>query len=127
MSVGIGGHWNVSDVVSDEGAVEPMSTLRRACERELAEEIDCGAPECIRFVGVIKESANAVSRVHLGVVIECWLSSPQVTVRDLAICDTRFVPTAELSTLAAEMETWSSGLVPYLVNGGARAPNGDQI
>ncbi|MGC4067633.1 MAG: hypothetical protein QM784_23895 [Polyangiaceae bacterium] len=123
MSVGIGGHWNVSDVVSVDGAVDPMSTLSRACERELAEEIDCDTPECIRVVGIIKESTNAVSRVHLGVVIECWLSSARVSVRDLGICETRFVPISELSDLAAEMETWLSGLVSYLTDSGATAPS----
>jgi predicted NUDIX family phosphoesterase len=121
LSVGIGGHWNVSDVTSEDGAVEPMATLRRACERELAEEIECGSPERIQVVGVIKESANAVSRVHLGVVIECWLSSPRVSVRDHGICETRFVTASALASLAAEMETWSASLVPYLNDCAARA------
>lgn len=114
ISLGVGGHWNVGDVVSDHGAIDAMATLRCATERELAEEIECQAPERVSMVGVIKESGNAVSRVHLGVVVECWLSNPRLTLLDPGLCDAKFVATTELRAFAADMETWSSSLVSYL-------------
>jgi predicted NUDIX family phosphoesterase len=113
-SLGVGGHWNVGDVVSEAGVIDAMATLRRACDRELAEEIEYAKLERIRMVGVIKESGNAVSRVHLGVVIECWLSEPRVKVLDPGLSDARFIATNELSSLSPEMETWSKSLVSYL-------------
>jgi predicted NUDIX family phosphoesterase len=91
-----------------------MATLRCASERELAEEIECRTPDRVTMVGVIKESGNAVSRVHLGVVVECWLSEPRLTLLDPGLCDAQFVATTELRALAPEMETWSSSLVSYL-------------
>ena len=115
-SVGVGGHWNVGDVVSDNGVIDAMATLRRACMRELAEEIECLPPEQVNMVGVIKESDSAVSRVHLGVVVECWMSTSLVTIVDRGLCDAKFVAKNELTLLAQEMETWSSRLIPYLCN-----------
>jgi predicted NUDIX family phosphoesterase len=113
-SVGVGGHWNVGDVVSDNGVIDAMATLRRACMRELAEEIECLPPNQLNMVGVIKESDSAVSRVHLGVVVECWLPTSLVTVLDRGLCDAKFVAKEELPKLAQEMETWSRCLIPYL-------------
>jgi predicted NUDIX family phosphoesterase len=100
--------------MSDEGAIDPMATLRRACDRELAEEIDCATPDRIQVVGVIKESGNAVSRVHIGVVVECWLSSSEVIVRDHGLSEAKFMQVTELSRHAEEMETWSRSLIGYL-------------
>jgi predicted NUDIX family phosphoesterase len=114
LSLGVGGHWNVSDVVSEDGAIDAMASLERACARELAEEIDCSTPERTRMVGVIKESGNAVSRVHLGVVIECWLGDMNVRLRDEGLCDAQFLLPTELARHIDEMETWSSCLVPHL-------------
>jgi predicted NUDIX family phosphoesterase len=114
LSVGVGGHVNVTDVTSSEGTVDLAATLRRACAREIAEEISCGIIEKLETVGIIKESVNAVSRVHLGVVVECWLAAPEVHPVDPGLVDVQFVPAAELRGLSEQMETWSSALVSYL-------------
>jgi predicted NUDIX family phosphoesterase len=114
LSVGVGGHVNVTDTVSVDGTVDLPATLRRACAREIAEEISCGTIERLETVGIIKESVNAVSRVHLGVVVECWLAAPAVVPIDPGLVDVHFVPVAELGGLCEEMETWSSALVSYL-------------
>jgi len=114
VSVGVGGHWNVGDVFSTDGAIDAMATLRRAFDRELAEEIGTSTPERVQVVGVIKESGNAVSRVHLGVVIECWLPDTEVVVHDPGLIDPKFVARTDLSRMSDNMETWSSGLIAYL-------------
>ncbi len=113
-SLGIGGHWNVSDVMSNEGTIDPIATMHRACERELFEELDGVVTDRIQVVGVIKESANAVSRVHLGVVVECWLSNCDVRLRDPGLSDLRLVSPSELPAISDSLETWSSSLVAYL-------------
>lgn len=114
LSVGVGGHVNVTDVTSSNGTVDLLATLRRACAREVAEEISCGTIEKLETVGIIKESVNAVSRVHLGVVVECWLATPEVHPLDPGLVDVHFVPVVELRGLCEQMETWSSALVSYL-------------
>ena len=114
LSVGGGGHVNATDVTCRDGAIDIEATLGRACKREIAEEIDCGEILQLGTVGVIKETATPVSRVHLGVVVECWLETREVKLLDPGLVDARFVPSIELTQLSSEMETWSSSLVPYL-------------
>lgn len=121
LSVGIGGHVNVSDVVSHDGAVDLEGTLSRACRREIAEEVECASIEALHTMGVILESGNAVSRVHLGLVVECRLAAPEVRVLDPGLVDARFVPVHELAAISTQMETWSSSLVGYLVANPARS------
>jgi predicted NUDIX family phosphoesterase len=113
-SVGVGGHVNAADVACHGGEIDIAETLRRACAREIAEEVQCGDITSLRPVGVIKESVNAVSRVHLGVVVECWLTHRDVRPRDPGLVDLRFVSVADLTHLADEMETWSACLLSYL-------------
>jgi predicted NUDIX family phosphoesterase len=114
LSVGVGGHVNVTDVTSRDGAIDIMATLRRACAREIAEEVRCSEIARLETVGVIRESVNAVSRVHLGVVVECWLSTPDVDAIDPGLIDLHFAPVTDLALLANQMETWSQSLVTHL-------------
>jgi predicted NUDIX family phosphoesterase len=122
LSVGVGGHVNVTDVTSNGAAIDIAATLRRACAREAAEEIQCGHINRLDTVGVIMETITPVSRVHLGVVVECWLATPAVTLLDEGLVDARFVPAIDLAQLSDQMETWSSSLVAYL-NRTAHAPS----
>lgn len=115
LSVGVGGHVNVSDIVSKAGSIDLLATLQRACGREIAEEIECGAIDQLETIGVICESVNAVSRVHLGIVMECRLSQPNFTLLDPGLVDGHFVAATELAGLTDRLETWSSALVPYFV------------
>ncbi|HEY5962269.1 MAG TPA: hypothetical protein VIV60_37190 [Polyangiaceae bacterium] len=115
LSVGVGGHVNLSDVVSIDGHVDIVPTLERACQRELAEEIECGKVLSLETIGVIKESVNAVSRVHLGVVAECRLEDKHLRLLDPGLVDATFMSPSELEAHSSGMETWSAVLVAHLV------------
>jgi predicted NUDIX family phosphoesterase len=114
LSIGIGGHVNIADVATVHDAIDVAATLRRACSREITEEIQCGTIEKLDTVGVIVETVTSVSRVHLGVVVECWLAAPKVKLLDDGLANARFVPANELAQLSPRMETWSAALVGYL-------------
>lgn len=114
ISLGVGGHVNAADLVTKADVVDLKATIQRACEREIAEEVECGPIQLLETVGLIKESTSSVSRVHLGVVAVCWLNQPTLAVRDPGLVDTRFVPVAELRHLKDQMETWSACLIDYL-------------
>lgn len=114
LSLGVGGHVNASDLVTEVGQVDLRATLHRACSREIAEEVRCGGASSLRTIGVIKESATPVSRVHLGVVVECRLERPEVCPLDPGLADARFVSVDELPQLSSQMETWSSALIEPL-------------
>jgi len=117
LSLGVGGHVNATDLVSQEGTVDLTASLHRACAREIAEEVATGRVERLITIGIIKESGNAVSRVHLGVVTECWLEAPEVTLIDPGLVDADFVPVSTLPSLSERMETWSSCLLSHLKSG----------
>jgi predicted NUDIX family phosphoesterase len=114
LSLGVGGHVNASDLITDTGTVDLKATLHRACSREIAEEVHCDCASSLRTIGVIKESANPVSRVHLGVVVECRLELAELRPLDPALGDARFVAIDELPQLSSQMETWSCALITPL-------------
>lgn len=114
LSLGVGGHVNATDLVIDSGTIDLGATLRRACSREIAEEVECGTVVSLETIGVIREMATPVSRVHLGVVVECRLEQPEVQPLDPALIDVRFVEVEQLSRLSSQMETWSSSLIAHL-------------
>lgn len=113
-SLGVGGHVNAADLVTNADGIDLASTLQRACEREIAEEVECGPIESLETIGLIKETTTNVSRVHLGVVAACWLSQPRIVARDPGLVDVQFVPVGELPAWTDQMETWSACLVDYL-------------
>lgn len=119
LSLGVGGHVNAADLVTEAGTVDLTATLHRACSREIAEEVHCDCVNSLQTIGVIKESATPVSRVHLGVVVECRLDRPDLRPLDPALVDARFVSVDELPQLASQMETWSSALIAPLSRGEA--------
>jgi predicted NUDIX family phosphoesterase len=114
LSVGVGGHVNATDLAFDDGSVDALATLRRACSREIAEELQCSGVVSLNTIGVIRETVTPVSRVHLGVVVECRLEQPEVQVLDPALIDAHFVPQQQLGQLSSQMETWSRSLIAHL-------------
>jgi predicted NUDIX family phosphoesterase len=110
-SIGIGGHLNASDVgdrVDDAG-------LRRAMRRELREEVELGEEPEIRYVGIIDDDQEPVSRVHLGIVAVAELREPRLTLRDPTLADGRFDPPADVLARLDEFEGWSRLCLPALL------------
>ncbi len=102
-SIGVGGHVAEADA-DGRGTVE---AYEMALLRELAEEVDIGSPGRIRRVGLINDDSNPVGRVHLGVVHHYDLDRPEVTPREDALADPKFLPIAGLAALRDRFETWS--------------------
>lgn len=108
MSVGIGGH-----VCSDDAAEDCLSTLRRAMQRELKEELGLEIEDLAEEY-MIYDDTTEVSRAHVGVVY-----------KDIDITDKRihlipeigmnidFLTIQELKKAQAEglLETWSSIII----------------
>ena len=73
FSVGIGGHINDQDLLSNEF---DFLALNNAAERERNEElIITGDIEEIYPLGLINDDSDSVGRVHLGLVFICRLSN----------------------------------------------------
>jgi predicted NUDIX family phosphoesterase len=111
-SLGVGGH-----VCEEDGTDDPY---RMGMLRELAEEVELGAPFAERVVGLINEDRTAVGRVHLGIVHLLDLHEPRVGRRDAALADCGFAPLRKLREARGEFESWSQLLLDAGVLDAAR-------
>jgi predicted NUDIX family phosphoesterase len=104
-SLGVGGH------VSAEDAGLSLDPYREGMRRELAEEVELGAPYEERCIGLINDDSTPVGQVHLGIVHVLRLERPEARPRDPALTATSFSPLGELRRHRAEFETWSQFLL----------------
>ena len=100
-SIGIGGH------ISEEDAGGSDHPYQVGMRREIAEEIEVGAPFQDSILGLINDDETEVGRVHLGVVHVFDLEAPLVTPRETAIQEIGFTAPAELAADAGQFESWS--------------------
>jgi predicted NUDIX family phosphoesterase len=102
-SIGVGGHISTLD----GGAADGGDLYQTGLARELAEEVEIGAPFTMRCVGLINDDETEVGRVHLGVVHLYDLERPAVASRETDILESGFRPVSELLTSLVRFETWS--------------------
>lgn len=106
-SVGLGGHIRHTD---DSLFTAPgRAAYDAALERELAEEVEIGAPIIEdRLVGLINDDQTPVGQVHIGLVHVRRLAVPVVRPREQKIAAPRFASVPELlGDASVELETWS--------------------
>lgn len=100
-SLGIGGHINPVPEGNDKDIV--MEGLRR----ELREEVSLEAPGDPRFVGIISDESNSVSRVHFGLFYELDVRRPGFRILEADKMTGRWCSLEELKRCYAGLETWS--------------------
>ena len=102
LSIGIGGHINPVDGISS-----PADALRAGLLREWDEEMEAGFSPEFSPVGFIADNADAVGRVHVGVVMVVEATGRPVAVRETDKLEGRFFNVAELSEMRESLEGWS--------------------
>ena len=107
-SVGIGGHINDADGM---GEAFDAAAYQRALMRELMEELNIGGSFIERPLALLNDDSNPVGAVHLGIVHQCQISSPDVTANEEAIAELGFLTLEELSARHDQLETWSQLVV----------------
>jgi predicted NUDIX family phosphoesterase len=100
-SIGVGGHISIDDSRGDVPAYD------EGMRRELAEEVDIGAPYREHCIGLINDDQTDVGRVHLGVVHVFDLEAPSVRPREDDIANAGFAPLETLLDEINAFETWS--------------------
>jgi predicted NUDIX family phosphoesterase len=103
-SVGIGGHINDED---GEGEAFDSSAYQRALMRELQEEIRISSSFVERPLALLNDDTNPVGAVHLGIVHQCQLSTPEVVANEEAIAELGFLSLEELALRHEQLESWS--------------------
>ncbi len=113
LSIGVGGHINPIDEVTDAAAV-----LESGCRRELDEELNIETPYTLEPVGVINDESGDVGSVHFGLVQIARCETQDVTVRETDQLEGSFVSLATLKDLAAKerdrLETWTALIIDQL-------------
>ena len=100
LSLGVGGHIERADDGTREGI------LMRALEREVGEEVAVENMIALTPLGVINETDDEVSRVHLGFLFRMEVSG-EVSVRETDKLEGMWLPIAELDKYSGEFEGWS--------------------
>ncbi len=103
-SVGIGGHINDGDGMGD---AFDAAAYQRALMRELQEELSIESCFIERPLALLNDDTNPVGAVHLGIVHQCELASPEVTANEEAIAELGFLTQEELAARHEELESWS--------------------
>lgn len=114
VSIGLGGHVDLEDVVLDGNDLDLVETIYKAAKREVFEEV--GLQEFSRqtWIGLLFDNSSDVGRVHIGVVGIWYVERFESMVIEDTI---RTLTTAPLDSLLNElphMETWSSYLLTWL-------------
>lgn len=99
-SIGIGGH-----ISSDDSACQ--NPYEEGMRRELLEEVQINTQYDGHLVGLINDDLTEVGKVHLGLVHIFDVAEPCVEPREDDICETGFVPVADLLADSSRLETWS--------------------
>ena len=110
MSLGIGGHINPID-----GLTDSISTYLAGMEREIREEITFSGGASQELFAIINDDTNEVGSVHLGFVHRFELEDAQVAPNEKALADLAFRTLDELAgPLYERLETWSAICVDAL-------------
>ena len=107
-SVGIGGHINDGDGL---GEAFDAAAYQRALIRELQEELVISSSFVERPLALLNDDTNPVGAVHLGIVHQCQISSPEVSANEEAISELGFLSLEELAARHDQLETWSQLVV----------------
>lgn len=109
LSIGVGGHINPEDAISDDHA----NPLIGGTWRELSEEIVIEGSTELSALGMINDDSTAVGAVHVGLA-QILTVSGAVRIREEDILEGELTSNERLTALRTEganFETWSSFLI----------------
>jgi len=116
ISIGIGGHVDLADViVGEDGSIDLMATVLAGGRRESMEEVKFAiAPDRFNWVGTLYATDEEVDTVHLGLVAVCDLTDEEADALDAnhEIGDMAFLTFSEIKAEVAaddgkRLETWA--------------------
>ncbi|HEY6538117.1 MAG TPA: hypothetical protein VI138_03645 [Candidatus Dormibacteraeota bacterium] len=110
VTLGVGGHINASDG-------DRQTAWSAGCLREWGEEVVCDREVTGHAVGLLKDDAGAVGRVHLGVLILVDAEAARIEVRERDKLEGRMAGIEELGVYYLEMETWSQFVYDAVLQG----------
>lgn len=114
-SIGFGGHIDAFDLAYDEsGVIDLERTIERSASREIDEELNISGVISKQKLGYIIDDSNPVGRVHIGVVEQWELASPEVQSNEDEVHLIGLLSPGEINQLPDELENWSTHIVAGL-------------
>lgn len=104
-SIGIGGHINPIDESGSSADI-----IMKAAVRELEEEMHITQDVKLEHIGYINDDESEVGKVHLGFVMQAWLTNPDAAVREDALSKGEWVKQDNMLD-GNEYETWSQLII----------------
>lgn len=120
-SVGIGGH--ISTLDAKKGSAKAVRNVARGghagvyhegMQRELTEEVVLETQYTEQCVGMINDDETPVGKVHLGVVHQFDVQSPNIRANESEIQNAGFLPIEQIIAELDQFETWSQIVVRAL-------------
>lgn len=119
IAVAVGGHWDMDDIVIQEGVVDLQSSLKKAMDRELEEEVKLSSRivRSHRLPKMICADDTEVDRVHLGMVWVHELDGEGIESAEDQLKTLGFVSPDELLTGEHNIEVWARIICTILKTG----------
>ena len=114
VSIGIGGHVDLADVIGKANRVDLPATLAAAADRERREELGEAAVRRSGWVGVLVDGSTEVDRVHIGIVAVHEVAQPPSAGAEEDIGELAMAKPGDLAAEAGRMERWSAHLMRAL-------------
>lgn len=119
VSIGIGGHIDMVDVIHDDSVINVVGTIMNAMSRELGEEVilqDAGEALNLGSIGILLDNSNAVGKVHMGMVILAQLPpEAKVECKEEELETLGFMTPQELLDSGLPLENWTKILCESFV------------
>lgn len=105
-SIGIGGHINSED--GETPYIAYMGGIRREINEEIVAEIDF---DTVQLIGCVYDPSTPIGSVHFGMVYSANVINPEISSKDPAISDLRWMEREELYASYDSLEDWSKHIV----------------
>ncbi|MDO7977385.1 NUDIX domain-containing protein [Oceanotoga teriensis] len=101
ISAGIGGHINLNDYSEN-----PEMTFFNGLNREINEELKIKDLEELKYLGLIYDDSNEVSRVHIGILFTAQVKNAEI--KEVENFEANWLKKEEIENLKEEnFETWT--------------------
>ena len=124
VAVGVGGHWDITDLILNDGVPDIEASLKEGAERELGEEIilESAILQSTTLPQIICADDTDVDRVHMAVVTMHILDGDKLSVNEDQLEAIGFRhPVDLLSSSEYDLETWARMICEMLINQGQRS------
>jgi predicted NUDIX family phosphoesterase len=109
IAVSVGGHWDLSDLILNDGIIDLEKSLTVAMQRELDEEISLKANiiKSTKLRSMICADDTEVDRVHIAIIWVHELDSELISPVEDKLKSIGFVSPEDLLTDQYNCETWT--------------------